>query len=232
MKAKFALMLHRLSPHGHGLEGIRPSAGGRTSIEHPRRRFAVPFLAAAATVIIGVALGLVLTFVTTGRDSDIGAVHVGAWSVWPGSGTLEADPYQRARFARTGQIPLAAAEGMLFLARTDDSGRRLSRDCRYDLSGPVPQARFWTLDALGEDGFPLDNSAKRFAFTSSDLLRQADGRFAIALSPQARPGNWLPLTGHGAFTLVLRLYDTPVTVFATKDIRALALPSIVPRGCP
>ena len=37
-------------------------------------------------------------------------------------------------------------------------------------------------------------------------MRAADGTFAITVSPDARPGNWLPVSGGSPFKLMLSVY--------------------------
>ena len=70
----------------------------------------------------------------------------------------------------------------------------------------------------------------RHGFTSEEIVRDTDGRFTIAVAPQARPGNWLPTGGIERYTLVLRLYDTPVGV-ATRTQRDAPMPNIATERC-
>ncbi len=62
-------------------------------------------------------------------------------------------------------------------------------------------------------------------------MRSADGTFEIAISPRARPGNWLPTGGVERYTLILRLYDTAVGV-STKAGKEVPMPSITGGSCP
>jgi len=52
----------------------------------------------------------------------------------------------------------------------------------------------------------------RRSLTSREILRDADGRFAIVVSATARPGNRLPSHPSGRLRLTLRLYDTPLAL--------------------
>jgi hypothetical protein len=74
-----------------------------------------------------------------------------------------------------------------------------------------------------------DHPSGRISFNSREVLRRPDGQFEIALSPQARPGNWMPLPSAGALTVVFRLYDTPAANPATAG--TVALPRIDWRAC-
>jgi hypothetical protein len=165
------------------------------------------FLRGAIAAVIGIAVGLALTFSTLERGFGFGAVRAGPWTAWPRVGASDIDPYARAVLSRTGEIPLAAAQGIAFYARTDESGAALSGSCDYVISGAVPASRFWTLTLTDPNGRLIENSAHRYAFTSAEVLRRGDNSFAVAVAPAARPGNWLPSEARGRFVLVLKLYD-------------------------
>ena len=98
------------------------------------------------------------------------------------------------------------------------------------MSGMTPQARYWTLTLYDPEGRLVANSVDRHGFTSEEIVRNADGQFAIAVAPLARPGNWLPTGGIEKFVLVLRLYDTPIGV-ATRTTKEGPMPAIVRKGC-
>jgi hypothetical protein len=154
---------------------------------------------------------------------------VGEWSAWPLGGSPDADPYSRAVLARTGQVPLAQGEGTAFFASADMTGAAIRGGCEYRITGQTPPARLWTLVLIDENGDLPASPTGRTYLRSDQLLRDETGQFQIALSTAARPGNWFPLPGSGAYTLVLRLYDTPASLLS--DIKAGALPQIEPRGC-
>ena len=181
-------------------------------------------------LLAGTALGLGTTDWMLGRQIDIAAIHAGPWTAWPKVGTSEMDPYARAILARTGQIPLAQSEGVLLTASLDDEGRPLIGTCSYSISGATPPAHPWTLSVTTPAGLTADNAAARSGFTSSEVLRRADGSFVVDVGPTARPGNWLPVADDSRFTVALRLYDSQFGVSATGFDRA-ALPSITRQGC-
>ena len=185
-------------------------------------------LVIAMAVALGVGLGSAWYIVGDGwlLRTDV----FNEWAAWPMSGSPDADPYSRAILARTGQVPLASGEGMAFVASTDMSGKPIRGGCDYVVVGATPAVRLWTLTLMDGKGDLPANAANRQYLRSDRILRSGNGEVRIALSPQARPGNWLPLPGTGTYSLVLRLYDTPASLLT--DIRGGALPRIEPWGCP
>lgn len=189
-------------------------------------------LALLVSLVAGVALGLAATTLGLRGDPPFGAIRRGAWTAWPEAGTAEADPYLRAVSARDGRIALAAAAGLRFVTRVDAAGRPLLGRCSYTIGGPTPAAQDWTLSVLDPDGRPLASPDPRAGFTSSELVRDSDGGFVIALARQARPGNWLPTRGDGPLLLMLSLYDIPLTSVASGGGPLPDLPAIAPETCP
>lgn len=181
-------------------------------------------------LVVAAAVGLGATYFALTRGAAFGALTIGSWTAWPKTGTTEADPYARASIARTGRLPIALGDGLTFLAKTDDKGRRLDGRCDVVLSGVTPAARFWTLTLYNPDGELVANSINRYDFTSQEIVRRADGSFEIVIAPRASPGNWLPTGGVERYILALRFYDTAVGV-ATKEGREIPMPAIKTGGC-
>jgi hypothetical protein len=183
-----------------------------------------------ATLIAGTLLGLAATNYLLGHGVSFDEVRAGPWTRWPKSGAMEIDPYAHAMLARSGELPLGSGEGLSFFASHDSAGAPLRAHCDYVVQGPMPPTRYWTLSLYTPKGALVDNAAKRFAFTSAEILRAGDGSFQINVSQQARPGNWLPVGNVAAFTLVLRLYDT-LFDFGMAKVEAAALPQIAKGHC-
>jgi len=182
-------------------------------------------------LVIGAAVGLGLTWVTTVSGYGPGLVKAGPWKAWPKAGTEQADPYARAALARAGELPLELADGLAFIATTDDAGKALDGRCDMRLSGTVPQARFWTLTVTDARGRLIDNAADRSGFTSTEVVWNRDGTIDIPLGPRARAGNWLPTGNRDRIEVTLRLYDTPVGL-ASRTSDAPAMPRLVTERCP
>lgn len=180
---------------------------------------------------LGAGLGLASADYATGGGYPFGGVTAGPWTAWPRAGAVGADPYTRAVNARRGEIPLGVGEGLLLTAAHDDDGRSLDAACTYSVSGTTPPARAWTLTITGRGTRASDAPRLREGITSTEILRDADGRFVVVLAPEVQAGNWLPMPRPGGpVRLALRLYDTPVAASAGTLDRNV-LPTIHRTGC-
>jgi hypothetical protein len=182
-------------------------------------------------LVIATLVGLSTTWSALTQGTAYGGVAIGAWNAWPKNGTPGIDPYSRAMVARSGELPIGSGDGVAFYARLDDEGRTFDGRCDLMISGITPQARYWTITLYDPEGRLIANSVQRHGFTSQEIIRKSDGSFDIALSPRARPGNWLPTGGAERYVLILRLYDTPIGV-TTRSGRDVSMPSISQRSCP
>lgn len=181
-------------------------------------------------LLLALVLGFGSAWWTLSGEIPIGGIRIGPWITWPRIGSRDADPYARAVVARTADIPLGLGEGLAFVALTDQDGRPLDSACTYRVGGTTPTARSWTLTLYGPQGRPVATDLGRSGFTASEVVRGDDGHFTVALSRTAVPGNWLQLPAGGSFTMMLRLYDTPVAA-GSASLDAAALPAIVRGEC-
>jgi hypothetical protein len=188
------------------------------------------FFGSFFALLLAAAIGLGATWLTLTRGVAFGALTIGAWTAWPKSGSVGIDPYARANVVRTGELPTGTGDGVAFYARTDDAGGIFDGRCTFTVTGVTPPARYWTLTLYDLEGRLVANAIDRHGFTSEEIVRGADGQFAINIAPRARPGNWLPTGGIEKFILVLRLYDTPIGV-ATGATREVPMPAIAKKGC-
>lgn len=149
---------------------------------------------------------------------------------FPFAGAGEIDPYTVAKAVAEGTVPLGVAEGLALETVTDSGGATLSLSCDYRLEGTTPPSRLWTLVAYDREGQLLvaapGGSAALF---SGNIVRFPDGSFLVSISSRPQPGNWLALEGKGAFRLVLRLYDTPLT--GSSGLADPSMPSIRRGNC-
>jgi len=188
-------------------------------------------LTTALILVLAAVVGLGTTWMTSTRGTDLGTLTIGAWTARPRSGTTEINPYARAVIIRSGELPIGTGDGIAFIANTDDSKRPLDGRCDIKVDGITPPARFWTLTLYDAKGRLVANTLQRYGFTSEEIVRNADGSFAIRIASRARAGNWLPTGGIERYQLVLRLYDTPVGI-ATRTQRDAPMPAITTVGCP
>ncbi len=179
-------------------------------------------------VLTGVMLGLLVTIRVL--DKGNGTVVAGPWQGAPRDGNMDIDPYTLAGNDRSSVLPLGSAEGLTFVARTDEKGALLSSACDYSVMGPMPSARYWTLSLLNTDGYPIANPAERYGFTSAEILRFEGDAVTITIAPEARSGDWLPTGGAKAYLLMLNLYDTGLSTIGTV-FDAASMPKIAKLAC-
>jgi hypothetical protein len=162
--------------------------------------------------------------------SGFGAITLGSWSAYPDLQTVDADPFAKAHRAGDGRILLGRAEGLVFTARSDETGAALSGRCSYEISGSTPPARFWTLRVTDAGGMPLTAPDRvPVSLNSWTTLRNVDGTFRIRLAAAAQAGNWIWLQSAGNVGFVLTLVDTPTA--ASVSMVELDMPKITLIGC-
>lgn len=186
---------------------------------------------ALLALALATAVGLGSTWMTTTRGTEFGTLTIGAWTARPRIGTVDIDPYSRATITRNGELPIGTGDGIAFTASADDKKKPLDGRCDVVVSGVTPPARFWTLTLYDNKGHLVANTLQRYGFTSEEIVRGADGGFEVHVASRARSGNWLPTGGIERYTLMLRLYDTPVGV-ATRNKRDAPMPAVATAGCP
>ena len=184
-------------------------------------------------IVAGFGLGVGSAWYVTQSVQTLDAIKLGPWIASPNAGTPDADPYSRARLARTGELPLGSGEGLALVALTDSRGRALRSDCIYRVLGQTPQARLWTLSVEAADGQPLAPRNGITAVGSDGLLRRGDGGLNVVVASTPQAGIWL--ASHGgerteiSIRLVTRLYDTPArTVTALTNF---VMPAISRERC-
>lgn len=178
---------------------------------------------------LALAIGFGLSWYALNDGRLFGGAQIGAWSAWPDVGSAQPNPYTRGHLAREAALQLGLSEGIQFTATTDDSGQALTRDCTYRIAGTTPLATFWTLVAIDSAGVNVAAPGTQAAIRSDSLARANDGSIQLNIGTRLMPGNWLELTGSGAFSLVLTLYDT--TVFSGLNGGTDTMPSIEREGC-
>ena len=156
----------------------------------------------------------------------------GPWTTWTAAGRPEADPYTRAHTARNGLLPVSSTLELTFRAKTDSSGSRLDLVVRLHHcpaghrsppggASPCSMARAsWCRTA-----------PSAMPSTISTAMREPDGRVAIVVARDARPGNWLPSGRSGRIVLVLTVQDAAFAAAVHDGGQAKSLPEIQRTGC-
>ena len=181
------------------------------------------------SIAVALAVGFGLSYYALTDGRLFGAVTLGPWTAWPDIGAPSPNPYSNGHITREAALQLGRSEGLRFVATTDSDGGALDLSCSYRLDGHVPVSTFWTLVAVDSDWINLAAPDTAPALRSSDVVRTVDGALAIHVGTHLAPGTWLELTGSGAFSLVLTLYDTTaLSSFAAADV---TMPSITVEEC-
>jgi len=120
----------------------------------------------------------------------------------------------------TSILALARSETIYFEARTDDAGEPLSPACDYLLTGPAPDARWWSVTAYGPDDMLIPTEGARYSASASSATADGAGSIEIALTPDGSGPNGIA-TGTGRFILLLRLYQPSKTVADAPDAAPL-----------
>jgi hypothetical protein len=140
------------------------------------------------------------------QGSPLTTRSYGPWTMWTGAGRADTDPYTRAHYIRRGMLAESSSISETYFAKRDASGQILRAYCDYYVYGLDPDAESWSLAAYTSNGRLIANRAGRYAFNSSTIMRGAGGRFIVAVSRDAQPGNWLPVGGASNLTLVLTIH--------------------------
>ena len=98
---------------------------------------------------------------------------------------------------------------------TDKNGNIPTGDKKYVIhfdKGQIPPVdAFWSVTIYDKDGFPIDNPLNRYALGDRDKLQyNRDGSLDIYIQPKSpgkeKKSNWLPSSGKGVISLVIRMY--------------------------
>lgn len=156
----------------------------------------------------------------------------GPWVMWISEARVDADPYTRAHFARSGTLNLSTDVASTFVAHTDSNGVRLHSSCEYAINGKNLTASWWSLSVFDANGGLIPNPINRHSFTSDTAAISPDNQFVITLARSVRPGNWLPTAGAGRLTAVLMVLEgRDSTIVNPDEFHEISLPEIVKVGC-
>jgi hypothetical protein len=110
------------------------------------------------TVVAGVALGLLATWLAVGRGTPMGGdVRDGPWRTSLEAGSAQSGAVLRASVALHGLLALNRSETVYYSATTDGAGGALDARCAYRVTGRDPPARWWSITAYGADDYLIPN---------------------------------------------------------------------------
>ncbi|MGJ8526913.1 DUF1214 domain-containing protein [Maritalea sp.] len=183
------------------------------------------YLCLTLAVALSVGFGSAYFMLEDGRQ--LSAQKYGSWYGWPNSGAADIDPYLKASLARSGNLQMGRAEGVVFTADTDDDDISLSANCSYQIAGTTPNASVWTLRIQHAQigGQVIDPHY----LVSSEIVYNSDGTFNINVSQNVQPGNWLPILSDKEFAFIMTFYDTNAFLVVGNEVARL--PSVRKVSC-
>ena len=182
-----------------------------------------------AVVLAGIVAGVLATRPLVTALVGRAAISAGPWRTNVAAGSADAGVYERAAIAVGGLYALAKDETVYYTAFTDSSGAPLDGRCDYRLRGQPLPSRWWSLTLYGADHYLVANAPGIYSRHAGNLAREPDGGYAIAVSAQPQPHNWLPAPPDGAFSITARLYNPEPAVL--RDPAAVPLPAIERGAC-
>lgn len=172
-------------------------------------------------------LGLMATWLSMHGPMP-GRISNGPWKTNLATGSARSGPYTRALVAVHGLFALNRNETIYYTANTDSDGHLLRGNCRYEITGRDPDARWWSITAYGRDDYLIPNPAHRYSVSKTTVARTPEGEFAVQVGGLAVDDNWIP-TGAGRFSLSLRLYNPGPDV--RQDPAHVTLPQLKRMSC-
>jgi hypothetical protein len=181
---------------------------------------------------VGIAIGIASALIALelGIGVEWVEIEIGEWRISLLAGSIYANPYTRAYFAKNFLYLLNSSETIYFEAHSDSDGRRLDRSCDYKVVGKDLPTRWWSVTVYGEDNFLIPNEYNKYSVSSASAVR-SNSSWVIYISKEPKGENWIPLRGDGGFIVVLRLYNPDPIVYEKLRSGSLELPKIIREGC-
>lgn len=157
------------------------------------------------------------------------SIVAGQWKSTQVAQNDNTQPFERARLALHSQAQLGSGEGLRFIATKDDQGNVFRTNCSYQVAGPAPKAKVFTLFAADLDGQWLTSGIGLNDYHHSQSLGYSlDNHVNIRVSSEISVGDWLnvPLNADAKkpYQLVMKLYDT--SIGALSDYTNIEMPEI------
>jgi hypothetical protein len=198
-------------------------------------KFLIKLTAAAVATILLAAL-LLARNVSGGLEAM--SARNGDWMTSGAIGSQDAGVMLKAAVAIGGLLG-STQENSMYYRLSTVAGEPLRLNCRYRIEGKDYDADWWSITAYGWDNYLIPNPQKRYSFNNENLVRNADGSWAITVAATEQAGNWLPVGPSGApdwrklgdydFDLLLRLY-TPGDAYLETP-QSAELPTVTREAC-
>ncbi len=182
-----------------------------------------------SALFFGLGSGILSAQYAIQQNWETPAISIGPWQSFKEIGINEANPYALANTSLHGNLKISDFETLYFIAQKDDNNRFLSGNCEYVLEGNIPDARWWSLTVYDLQGRLIDNLAERHSFNNTNLPLKQDAEYSIALAPNARAGNWIPLKADTPFVIMFRLYSPGIS--SIRDANEIAFPKVKRLAC-
>lgn len=191
--------------------------------------------------IAGAFVGIISFYWALYHLPALAHIKVGGWYTTSPALAIQQSPYELARRTIAKKFSIETNEDIILQTKFDETGKRLNSQCIYELQGPFPSARLFTLYTLGQNNLPLISNviatynkngkipiAALFPFelSSNNILTPYNNDYKIYISAANHPlaGNWLAAPTRGKFTLLLALYNSPY--LRSRDAEKIKLPPI------
>jgi hypothetical protein len=183
----------------------------------------------ALVVVAGLGAGAASAVWTMKR----GGLRGDGYEGWYGSsvaGSIDADPWTRAKIALTGLLALNKSQAIYFTRNTDDQGERLREGCSYRVSGGAMPGSWWSVTVYADDDYLPMNDDDALSFDATEVSPDAQGQWTATVADK-RPesGAWASSRKAGAYTLTLRIYQPSKQ--AQDDLGSVPKPKVTKLVC-
>lgn len=186
-------------------------------------------LVTAGVLIAGLVAGAASGWFTLQNGMVRGETYSG-WSGSKVTGSVDADPWTRARVAVSGLLALNKSQAIYFSRNTDDSGERLREDCRYRVSGGALPTRWWSITVYAADNYLPLNDDDALSFDQTEAQPDGKANWSGILSPKRPEGEaWASTSKAGDYDITLRLYQPSAQ--AQADYAAIPMPKVTKLDC-
>lgn len=183
------------------------------------------------TVVIAVVVGVGSTVWILKRHAEASWLANGRWLINTSAGSTAEGFYPKATVAMGGLLALNPKETLYYVTSFDDEGNKLNARCNYRVQGTDLDTRWWSMTVYGGDFMLIDTPQQVYSANQQSVTRNADGGWAVAISPKKTGENWVPSGGADEqLYLLMRLYHPGKSVYDNPS--QAKLPTVTRVSCP